>query len=144
MSGMLMRTFITRERNVMLQLFKTYIRSRLEYCSIVWSPTTQEDINKIERLQKSFTANIDGMEKFNYHERLKELKLYSLERRRERYLIIYAWEQIEGLRENILNLRVQRWGRQRRIIQGNIPWIIFRCLPHLWTRKFRMFSLSPS
>ena len=124
MSGMLMRTFITRERNVMLQLFKTYIRSRLEYCSIVWSPTTQEDINKIERLQKSFTANIDGMEKFNYHERLKELKLYSLERRRERYLIIYAWEQIEGLRENILNLRVQRWGRKRRIIQGNIPWAI--------------------
>ena len=124
MSGLIQRTFITRERNVMLQLFSTYIRSRLEYCSIIWSPTSQGDINKIERIQKSFTARIDGMENFNYHERLKELKLYSLERRRERYMIIYAWEQIEGIRENILNLRDRKIGRKRKIVQDRIPWEI--------------------
>ena len=108
----------------MLQLFSTYIRSRLEYCSIVWSPTAQGDINKLERLQKSFTARIDGMENLNYHQRLKELKLYSLERRRERYMIIYAWEQIEGIRDNILNLRNCKIGRIRIIIQDRIPWAV--------------------
>ena len=44
----------------------------------MWSPTTQDDINEIERLQKSFTARKDGMEKLIYHQRLKELKLYIL------------------------------------------------------------------
>ena len=73
MSGMLFRTFITREKGPMLQLFSSYIRSRLEYCSIVWSPTSQGDINKIERIQKSFTSRIEGMENKNYHQRLKAL-----------------------------------------------------------------------
>ena len=122
MSGMILRTFITRDRNIMLTLFNAYIKSRLEYCSIVWSPTTQGDINKIERIQKSFTSRIEGMEGKNYHERLKELKLYSLERRRERYLIIYAWEQIENIRENIQNLETRKTGRCRKIVQRAIPW----------------------
>ena len=124
MSGLLLRTFITRERNVMLQLFNTYIKSRLEYCSIVWSPTSQEFINKIERIQKSFTAKIEGMENKDYHERLKELKLYSLERRRERYMIIYAWEMLEGRRENLLKLRSRKIGRSRRLVQDKIPWAV--------------------
>ena len=34
-----------------------------------------------------------------YHERIKDLELYSLERRRERFLIINAWQQLEGVRE---------------------------------------------
>ena len=99
MTSLLLKTFITREKGPMLQLFNSYIRSRLEYYSIVWSPTLQGDINKIERIQKSFTSRIAGMENKNYHQRLKALNLYSLERRRERYLIINAWEQIEGKRE---------------------------------------------
>ena len=122
MSGILLRTFITRERKIMLTLFNTYIRSRLEYCSIVWSPSSQGDINKLERIQKSFTSRIDGMQDKNYHQRLKTLNLYSLERRRERYLIIYAWEQIEQKRENILKLEARKTGRCRKIIQRMIPW----------------------
>ena len=124
MSGLLLRTFITREEGPMLQLFNSYIRSRLEYCSIVWSPTLQGDINKIERIQKSFTSKIEGMENKNYHQRLKALNLYSLERRRECYLIINAWEQIEGKRENILNLSTRRTGRCRKIILDVIRWSI--------------------
>lgn len=37
----------------------------------------------------------------NYWERLKELKLYSLQRRRERYLVIYVWKILEGLVPNV-------------------------------------------
>ena len=36
--GILLRTFQTRERDLMKKLSKTYIRSRLEYCCSVWSP----------------------------------------------------------------------------------------------------------
>ena len=59
-------------------------------------------IDKLERIQKNYTSKIRGLENMNYHERLEKLNLNSLERRRERFMIINAWEQIEGIRENIL------------------------------------------
>ena len=92
----------------MTKLFNIYVRSRLEYCCSVWSPTAQGEINEIERIQKSFTSKIDGMEGFDYHQRLKILRMYSLERRRERYLIIYAWQMLEGLKENVLGLKAKK------------------------------------
>ena len=44
------------------------------------------------------------MKYLNYHEKLKTLNIYSLERRRDRYKIIDTWQQIEGLNENIMKL----------------------------------------
>ena len=44
-SGILLRTFLTREAEIMMKLFNTYIRSKLEYCCSVWSPTVQGEIN---------------------------------------------------------------------------------------------------
>merc|ERR1712198_395255 len=107
----------------MLKLFNTYIRGRLEYCCPVWSPSekAQGEINEIERIQKSFTNRIRGMKRLDYHQRLKELELYSLERRRERYLIILAWQMIEGIKENTLNLKTSR-NRARRIWMPIIRW----------------------
>ena len=64
------------------------------------------------------------MENLNYFERLKELKLYSLERRRERYLTIYAWQQIEGIKRNMLQLQVSERPRGRLITSGKIPYAI--------------------
>ena len=40
-------------------------------------------------IKRSFTNHITGMNDMPYHERLKSLGLYSLQRRRERYCIIY-------------------------------------------------------
>ena len=76
----------------MLRMFNTYIKSKMEYCCIVWSPVSQKWIYELEKIQKSFTSKINGMEEFDYHERLKKLNLYSLERRRERFMIIYNVE----------------------------------------------------
>ena len=89
----------------MRKLFNTYIHSKIDYCCIVWSPWCQNDIDKVERIQKSYTSKIEGMEELNYHQHLKKLKLYSLERRRERFMLINTWQQIEGLRENVLQFR---------------------------------------
>ena len=38
-SGMLLRTFATRDPDIMIKLFNTYIRSKIEYCCSTWSPT---------------------------------------------------------------------------------------------------------
>ena len=119
--GMLLRTFSTREKEPMLQMFNTYIKSRMEYCCIVWSPWQQTCIYELEKIQKNFTKKIQGIEELNYHERLEKLNLYSLERRRDRYMIIYGWQQIEGLKENILRINTNWRGRYRTMICPRIP-----------------------
>ena len=69
--------------------------SRLDYGSQLWSPYLTKHINMIEKTQRSFTRYISGMQGLSYPERLTVLKLYSLQRRRERYIIIYVWKILE-------------------------------------------------
>merc|ERR1712074_293087 len=117
--GMVLRTFSTREREPMIMMFNSYVKSKLEYCNIVWSPSEQKGINDIENIQRTFTKKIEGMEELDYHQRLKELKIYSMERRRERYVIIYGWQQLEGKKENVLKLKTSGRSGARRIQLGD-------------------------
>ena len=66
--------------------------SRLDYGSQLWSPYLTKHINMIEKTQRSSTRYISGMQGLSYPERLTVLKLYSLQCRRERYIIIYVWK----------------------------------------------------
>ena len=59
-------------------------------------------IKKIEDVQRHFTAKINGTEGLKYRQRLKLLVAYSLERRRDRYTVIYVWKIIQGLAPNLL------------------------------------------
>ena len=74
----------------------------MEYCCILWSPVAQEHIQLLESVQKNYTSKIhfDVQQPLDYWDRLKELKLYSLERRRERYTIIYCWKVIHNIYPN--------------------------------------------
>merc|ERR1712240_165367 len=96
------------------------IKSEMEYCCIVWSPVNQKWIYELEKIQKNFTKKIKVMEELNYHERLKKINMYSLERRRERYMITYGWQQLEGIKENVLRLVASDTRRDRRIISPKI------------------------
>ena len=115
--GMLLRTFETRVREPMIMMFNSYLKSKLEYCCIVWSPKEQQYINKIEDIQRIFTSKIDGMESLNYHQRLKKLGMYSMERRRDRYRIIYTWQQLEEIKENVMDLKISG-NRSNRLINN--------------------------
>merc|ERR1712215_591886 len=75
--GIILRNFSTRKREPMMKMFKSHIRSKAEYCCIVWSPSNKNDISRIERIQKGYTKRIEGMEGKNYQQRLKCLNLYS-------------------------------------------------------------------
>ena len=98
--GWTLRTFKTRQRIPMLTLWKSLIRSKLEYCCQLWSPTQTGEIQNIEQVQRSFIRKIVGLQQLSYWEQLQELSLYSLERRRERYIISYVWRIIEGQNPN--------------------------------------------
>jgi len=81
--------FKSRSQITILTLFTSLIRPIVEYCSVVWDPSKITDISLLESIQRSATAKISSLAHLNYWERLKELKLFSLQRRRERYTIMY-------------------------------------------------------
>ena len=59
--------------------------SRLDYGCQLWSPyVIKHNINMVEKVQRSFTRFISGMDGLSYPERLTVLKLVSLQCRRER------------------------------------------------------------
>ena len=64
--GWIMRTFKTRNKYTMKVLWNSMIQSRLDYCSQLWSPSLQSEINNIEDIQRQFTKRIDGMEDISY------------------------------------------------------------------------------
>ena len=95
--GWALRTFRRRSKLVMLTLWKCLIQSKLDYTSQLWSPSDQSSITMLESVARHFTARIDGMAGLDYWERLQTLRLYSQERRRERYQIIFLWKVAQGL-----------------------------------------------
>lgn len=59
--------------------------------------------------QKHFTTKVKGVEHIGYHERFRDFKLCRL-KRRERYLMIYAWQHVEGIEENVLGPIYSQYG----------------------------------
>ena len=102
LSSWILRSFKSRSKLLMLQLWKSIVIPRLDYCSQLWNPYQSQLITKLEDLQKAFIRNIEGFRHKGYWAALKELGLYSLQRRRERYQIIYLWSILEGKVPNIV------------------------------------------
>ena len=99
LSGWIIGTFTTRYCIIMMTLFKSLVLPILDYGSQLWSPYLMKHIDQLEKNQRSFTKHITAIQSLEYSERLVSLKLYWLQRRRERY-IIYVWKIIKGLVPN--------------------------------------------
>jgi hypothetical protein len=89
----ILRSFQSRNTKFLIKCFNTFIRTKLEYGSQIWSPYELEDIDLIESIQREFTRRIPAIKKyikkqklikkeFSYPDRLKDLKMESLEIRR--------------------------------------------------------------
>ena len=104
--------FKDRSKLTMTHLYKSLIRSLLEYCCPVWDPTAIGDIQAIEQVQRYFTDKIAGCKDLNYWGRLKVLNLQSLQRRRERYSIIHVWKLLNNAAPNDLKMVFNDMERQ--------------------------------
>ena len=101
MCSWILRTFSSRSPVLMMTLWKSLVQPILDYCSQLWCPIQLGQIKQLEEIQKNFTRKIKLDDNLNYWERLKVLRLYSQERRRERYRIIYVWKIFEKLAPSI-------------------------------------------
>ena len=97
--------FKARDKTTMLTLYKSLVRSQLEYCCPLWNCHKVTDIQVLEGVQKTFTSRIWGLQHLDYWQRLKALKIMSLQRRRERYLLIHMWKILNGCSPNDIDIK---------------------------------------
>ena len=64
-----------------------------------------QDIKKLESTQRAFTRYISECQGLSYWDRLKKLGLMSLQRRRERYVILHMWKIWQGAVPNDLDIQ---------------------------------------
>ena len=111
--GWSLRTFRRRSSLIMMTIWKSLVQSKLDYCSQLWSPTDQASILRLESVFRHFSSQVAGLDGLDYWERLRALRQYSQERRRERYQIIFIWKISQGLVSGyhfpFTNNRTGRW-----------------------------------
>ena len=103
-SYLILKSFNTSNIWTLIKLYKTYVWSKLEYNTVVWSPSLLKDINKLEKSQKIYLQKHFKLaccycliSFICYEDCLFKLNMKSLQHRRLLFDLILLYKMINNL-----------------------------------------------
>ena len=93
-----LRTFLSRDPQIMKTLWRSLCQPIQDYGSQLWAPVGNHgELQNQEGPLRNFLRRWEGFENLNYWQRLFKAKIMSCERRNQRYRILYVWKSLNDM-----------------------------------------------
>ena len=149
--GRINRSFSCKTKDIMLQIYKVFVRPHLEYAVTAWCPWQKKDMDALEKIQHRATRRMSDV-RGTYPERLEQLGLTTLEERRLRGDAIEVFKYVRGFldieKETLFNINIPaqpKTRHQRSFMPLNVPRANLKLRKNFFSiRGARLWNTLPS